>query len=130
MRILFYGPREFSLPRKLFEAIREAGLTEVDCEQPQNSQDLQKRLRQTPHASTLVILCPADRRELQELTGLSALFDDLDLILIVPDDEDETIALAHRLRPRFLCYIDDCADKVGEVAWNILRRQGMASFSS
>jgi len=130
MNILFYASREFNLPRKLFEAIREAGLGEVEFEHLRHSRELRERFRQSGREPSLVILCPADHLELRELAAMGDYLIDCNLILIVPDETAETIALAHRLRPRFLCYIDENADRVGEVAWNILNREAMSRTSS
>lgn len=130
MRILFYAPNEFSLPRKLFAAIQEAGLSGVELEHLRHGAKLRQRLLKSGQEPSLIVLYPADRQELRKLVEMQDLFTDFRLILIAPDDTDETIALAHRLRPRFLCYIDDYADKVGEVAWNILRRNDIARFST
>lgn len=48
------------------------------------------------------ILLASDHGELDQILGLAGFFDGLPLILMVPDDSADTIAKAHRLRPRYL----------------------------
>jgi hypothetical protein len=42
-------------------------------------------------------------------------FRDVRIILVLPDTEEQTIAMAHRLRPRFLTYIDSNIAALGTV---------------
>jgi hypothetical protein len=53
-----------------------------------------------------VILLVGRREDILELISVRHLFRDVPVVLIVPDTDDQTIALAHRLRPRYLTYID------------------------
>ena len=52
----------------------------------------------------LVLLAPANRKELQEILSIQPLLENYPVIVIAPDQESETIAMAHLLRPRFLAY--------------------------
>jgi len=51
---------------------------------------------------TIVLLRARDREELLRIVSLRDLLQGLRVILLLPDREEETISLAHRLRPRFL----------------------------
>jgi len=51
---------------------------------------------------TIVLLRARDREELLRIVSLRDLLEGLRVILLLPDREEETISLAHRLRPRFL----------------------------
>jgi hypothetical protein len=46
------------------------------------------------------------REDILELIGVRHLFRHVPVVLVLPDTDEETIALAHRLRPRYLTYID------------------------
>lgn len=46
------------------------------------------------------------REELSKLFLIRALSSDVRIILVLPDTEEETIAMAHRSRPRYLTYIN------------------------
>ena len=67
--------------------------------------DLSRRLRLPKDDPTIVVVLPASREDILDLLAIRHLFRNVRIILVVPDLEDETIALAHRLRPRFLSYI-------------------------
>ena len=49
----------------------------------------------------------ATRQELLDLKAMWSLFEDLRTILILPDGEKETVAMAHTMRPRFI----SCGDR-------------------
>jgi hypothetical protein len=56
---------------------------------------------------TIIILRARDREELLHIVSLRDLLQGVRVILLVPDREEETISLAHRLRPRFLSSCED-----------------------
>ena len=68
--------------------------------------DLSRRLRLPKDDPTIVVVLPARREDILDLLAIRHLFRNVRIVLVVPDIEDETIALAHRLRPRYLSYID------------------------
>jgi hypothetical protein len=53
----------------------------------------------------IVILLAANRQELEELLAIRHLLGKARVFLMIADEEEETIALAHRLRPRYLGYL-------------------------
>jgi hypothetical protein len=55
----------------------------------------------------VAVLFAATRQELLDLKGMWSLFENLKTILILPDGEEETVAVAHTMRPRFI----SCADR-------------------
>jgi hypothetical protein len=65
-----------------------------------------QRLHQPPEAgSPIVLIMAKDLKELQHIESIANFFHGYRLVLIVPDEE-ETLKTAHRLRPRFLTYLD------------------------
>lgn len=69
---------------------------------------LAARLRRPASNLLIVILLAADRRELGDLLAMRHLLGKAKVFLMIADEEAETIALAHRLRPRYLgCLSDD-----------------------
>lgn len=60
-----------------------------------------------PQAEPVVILIAANRQALSQLLSLKGFLRGIRIILGLPDDKEETIALAHRLKPRYLCYLND-----------------------
>jgi hypothetical protein len=55
----------------------------------------------------VAVLFAATRQELLDLKSISSLLQDMRTILILPDGEEETIAVAHTMRPRFIT----CGDR-------------------
>lgn len=69
-------------------------------------QDLRQRLQcPFPDIKVAVLLCMT-KADLQEIFTLDELLRDLKIILVLPDDDTETIMKAHNLRPRYLSWLD------------------------
>jgi len=64
------------------------------------------RLRRPKHGVTLAVLLAATKAELMGLLSLRDLFQDVRIILILPDRKKETITKGHTLYPRYLSYAD------------------------
>ena len=65
-------------------------------------EELANRLLHLLDHDAIVIIQAEDREELLHILSLRDVLQGVRVILLVPDREDETISLAHRLRPRFL----------------------------
>ncbi len=63
---------------------------------------LSHRLREPLEEPKIVILITGSRVDLLDILSIQHLFRDTPIVLFTPDNEKETIALAHQLRPRFL----------------------------
>jgi len=60
----------------------------------------------TTRNETIAVLFTVDIKDLLDLISIRDLLDDIGIILILPDDKKETISAGHRLRPRYISYID------------------------
>jgi hypothetical protein len=78
---------------------------------------------QHPADDLTAIILAASREELQELQTIRRLLSKARVFLLVGDEEDETIALAHRLRPRFLGYLNDDYSEIFSVLVKMLAEQ-------
>ena len=67
-----------------------------------------------------VVLAPSTHDELNELVALASLLSGIAIIVLLPSSERETIALAHRLRPRFVLPANGDLDEAVAVVVNIL----------
>ena len=67
------------------------------------------------------VLVAANRMELERLTVLEPLLTRYRIILIVWENDMETLTEGHKLRPRFLTYIDGDLRDVGSVLARILK---------
>ncbi len=73
---------------------------------------LAARLRGPAEDLLVVVLVAADRRELEELVALRHLLGKGWVCLAVADEAPESLALAHRLRPRYLGGFEDAFAEV------------------
>jgi glycerol dehydrogenase-like iron-containing ADH family enzyme len=68
--------------------------------------DFSQRLKLPAQSKSIAVLAPGSRQELQEILSRIDLLRDLRIIVIAPDREVETTAIAHQLRPRYLTYLN------------------------
>ena len=59
---------------------------------------------QHPPEQFIIVLLLTDRKKFMEILSIQHWLEGSRLVLIVPDQEEETLKAAHRLRPRFLTY--------------------------
>lgn len=101
MKILFYSStREdpgIGIEERLGTLVPE-GRVEVY----RSIEELAHGLHRLLDHNMIVIILARDREELLHIVSLRDLLQGVRVILLVPDREEETISLAHRLRPRFL----------------------------
>lgn len=65
-----------------------------------------QRLKLPSQPQSIAVLAPGSRQELQQILSRIDLLRDLRIIVIAPDHEAETTAIAHQLRPRYLTYLN------------------------
>jgi hypothetical protein len=90
----------------------------------QNYGALTERVRQLPKSIDLAVLMAKDYRLLSGLVALKDFFDDIPIILILPDLAKETIAKATKLYPNFFGSMDSDFSLVGEVLEKMLDSKG------
>lgn len=101
MTILFYTPTSDESGRRLQTAL-EAVVSKEKIEIHYNDKILSRRLRRPMHGVAIAILLATTKKELLEIYSLKYLFEGIRIILILPDVESDTIALGHKLYPRFI----------------------------
>lgn len=67
-----------------------------------NTQELSKRLIKLPKQISIGVLLAQSRDQLMELVALRSVFEGIRTIVVIPDNENVTIALGHLLRPTLL----------------------------
>ena len=104
MRVLAYGKGsmddvlgvvESVVPRENIEVFGDLQSLSARLRGPSDLQD---------DEAVVVILFPANRDDLKEILSIQPLLQNVRTILIAPDQETETVTMAHMLRPRFLTY--------------------------
>ncbi len=66
------------------------------------------------------VLLAESRHRLQELYCLFTLLDGRRIVLVLPDDKNETISLAHRFYPRFFTYSNTAYDDLCAVLYKMM----------
>jgi hypothetical protein len=54
----------------------------------------------------IFLLLASNRKDLSAVQSIRSLLSDAPVIVVLPDRDTDTITQGHRLRPRFLTYID------------------------
>lgn len=65
-------------------------------------EDLVRGIDRLYDKDTILLFQARDREDLLRLVSLRDLLEGLRVVLLIPDREEETVSLSHRLRPRFL----------------------------
>ena len=100
-RIIFFSGEKDEDARRLFAAVQRA--IPADRLESFGSLDEFGRRLHASRAEHLVSVLLVSKPELEGLQGLKDLLKDAHPILVVADQEERTIELAHRLLPRFIC---------------------------
>ena len=66
---------------------------------------LSERLQRTWENESLIVILICSREDLVDLVSMRERLHQFRLVLVLPDAEETTISLAHRLRPNYLAYI-------------------------
>jgi hypothetical protein len=72
----------------------------------------------------VAVLQANSQEDLAALFSIPHRFQDIKTILLAPDREEETIALAHQLRPRFLAYVNKDLYHVAAILEKMLEEHG------
>ena len=76
---------------------------------------LSERLHRPVDPETILIIVACGREKLSEVSALQRVLGDVRTIVVLPDQEPTTVALAHQLRPRFLAYANSKFDDLAAV---------------
>ena len=83
--------------------------------------ELKERLRKPVFDSTVVVIMAADKDDLRGISALRDLVWGRRTILVLPDRDDDTIAIAHSLRPRFVGNYGDDFENVVAVLHKMIK---------
>lgn len=119
MKLLLYASTTQPPWKKIKENV-EKRVPYKNLELYQTIEALKQRLCQPKEELFVGFLLVSDREGLLDILSLRQLFSDIPTILIIPDKEKETIALAHRFRPNFLGFQDDDPAKISQVLEKML----------
>jgi len=77
-----------------------------------------------PNHKAIVVLTAQNKDELSELVPIIHLFRKIQVVLMLPDREPETIRIGYRLEPRFLGFIDSRMDDIRSIFRHMLSVSG------
>jgi hypothetical protein len=122
MKILLYAKVLEQCTVRLKDAIK-IYFPEEGIEVYKTVKSFSERLRQPMEDPKMAILLISSRNDLMDIVSIQHLFRDTPIILFTPDNEAETIALAHQLRPRFLSDLQGDFRVVTEVLKKMVQDQ-------
>jgi hypothetical protein len=118
--VLFYSSmlnREGKIIQDVIEELLPSGQVAI-CRSPV---DLSHRLQELQKNLPILIILISTKDELIDVLSFRNLLFGFRLILILPDSEEETVALGHRLRPNFLTYLYSNAKEIKAVLEKMLK---------
>jgi hypothetical protein len=114
MRVLLYTSDLSGVGGKILEEIDRL-VPQEKIEIYQTTQTLSRRLCQPRFNLAVAIVITSNMKELQDILSFRELFQDLRIILILPDRKKMTVSMGHLLLPRFLDYMDGDFKKITAV---------------
>ncbi len=118
-KLLLYAPLAHRASDLLEEAVA-AVIPEQLTERLHTAESLAERLRSPLNGLEVAILLATTREELQALQSFDQMLERLRVILILPDADPQSIAQAHKLRPRYLTNIQNDFRNVAAVLRRIM----------
>jgi hypothetical protein len=105
MKLLLYTTGSQKIVERIKTGLKLSGPDGI-MEVYRTINDLSWRLRQPKDDPTILVLAPAIPEDILDLFAIRHLFRNCRIVFVAPDLENETLSIAHRLRPRFLSYND------------------------
>ena len=121
MNVIFYA-NQSSAERGRLQRVIDIVVSRECKETCTTIESLEKRLHQPINEPTVIVLLVSHKQELRQFFELRDWLFDRKLILILPDDDQETISQSHALRPRFITYSDGDFIDVSAVLGKMLTR--------
>ncbi|MDQ5987608.1 MAG: hypothetical protein CSYNP_03353 [Syntrophus sp. SKADARSKE-3] len=118
--VIFYSAKEEKAGERLLEIVKMI-VHEEDTMICRDIDTLSNILHQTRTAEAIAMLYTSRNSELQNILSLHELLWNMKLILVLPDDNADTVAKGHSLHPRFLSYSDSNFDDIAAVLKRMLR---------
>jgi hypothetical protein len=87
-------------------------------------EELSGRLRMATYDSAIAVLLASDSQDLRDILLVRPILSNVRTLLILPDRENNTIALGHSLRPRFIAYKDGDWYETASVLGKMLEAAG------
>jgi hypothetical protein len=119
-KVIIFIPENASYSEGL-QSMTESISPFAETEIVRSLNDLSKQLlpRALQSLPVVIVLAPT-RADLQGLLEVQELFENTRLILVLSDADEETVALGHRMRPRFIGYLANGFTEIAAVVRKML----------
>jgi hypothetical protein len=126
MNILIYASPCHADSRRLLNAVQNLSDSH-HCIHYDDLTRLFDALHRSGIGSRMAVLFPSNRDELSRLVATRHLLLDMQIILILPNGESQTLSHGHALHPRFISYADSDFSDVAAVSAKLLARLAVLS---
>lgn len=123
MSVLFFSSEMKGRLKELLRVI-ETDVPEEEIEVYSNLEDLIQKLRRPRRNLAVIILAAVAAQELERLLLIQDLFDDLPVLLILPDSDPETLFTGQKFFPRFVTDMEGDLSEIVLVLNHLLERSG------
>ena len=127
MGVLLYATEADEAGKRL-ERIIKTTLVSLDIQVYRTINSLTQKLHQPKDGFLIAVLLAHNKKELSKILSLKDLFWNSRIILILPDQEMNTISKGHQLYPRFLSYVDSDFTDVAAVLEKMLKHLDSIQF--
>lgn len=121
MQVFLYSS-EFEKKEKEIQKVMEELILPDQLEVLRSSSNLSQRLQGLWEEKPIAVILVSKKDELIDLVSLRDQLHAVRLILVLPDAEEGTISLAHRLRPNYLTYVHRDLNELKAVLKRMLNR--------
>ena len=127
MGVLLYATEADEAGKRL-ERIIKTTLVSLDIQVYRTINSLTQKLHQPKDGFLIAVLLAHNKKELSKILSLKDLFWNSRIILILPDQEMNTISKGHKLYPRFLSYVGSDFTDVAAVLEKMLKHLDSIQF--
>ncbi len=114
MNLFIYMPRPGAAGGVLLSAVA-AVVSSGSLEVFPVLRDFAARLRRPKDAPSIALVWNPTRQDLGELVEMRDYLIGVRTLLVLPDEEPETVALAHRIFPAYIAYVEDGVSEIVSV---------------
>ena len=124
MSLILFVHKNASPKGDSFKSVIDQNFKSLKIEIFNTLETFKSRLKQISiYHKEIHILFVDSKNRLEKLTELIDLLEDKRIILILPDDSEPTISMAHKFFPRFFTYINDPYDNLCGVINKMMNSQ-------
>jgi hypothetical protein len=120
MNLFFYMPKPGGRKGELLSAVvplASRGSLEVFP----NLKSFAARMRRPKEALSIVLIWNPSREDLRKIGSMKDFLRGARIVLVLSDQETETIKLAHRVFPAYIAYVDDAIPEIVSVLKRLTR---------